>query len=90
MKYKKRGYKKNFKRKPRKEMQGLCVEVFNNNVDGALKILKKKVKESGLMLELRKKSYYIKPSDAKREKRALGRLRQQRRQKEAENKPFIK
>ena len=75
MKYKKRGYKKNFKRKPRKEMQGLCVEVFNNNVDGALKILKKKVKESGLMLELKKKAYYEKPSKKRREKKNMAILR---------------
>ena len=90
MKYQKRGFKKKFKKKPRKEMQGLCVDVYNNNVDGALKVLKKKVKESGLFLELQKKSYYRKPSDVKREKKALGRLRQQRRHQESENKPSIK
>ena len=85
MKYKKRGYKKKYKKK---EMRGLCVDVYNNNVDGALKVLKKKVKECGLFLELRKKAYYQKPSDVRREKRALGKLRNKRRQMEAENKPL--
>ena len=72
-------YKKKFhkKRKPReKEMGGLAVKVYNNNVDGALKVLKRKVKNSNLMLELRKKTYYEKPSKLKREKRNLAILRQ--------------
>ena len=71
-------YRKNFRKKkkyPKEELQGLQVKVFNNNVDGALRILKKKVKESNLFLDLRKKEYYIKPSEIKREKRNLARLR---------------
>ena len=46
-------YRKNFRKKkkyPKEELQGLQVKVFNNNVDGALRILKKKVKESNLFL----------------------------------------
>ena len=64
-------YRKNFRKKkkyPKEELQGLQVRVFNNNVDGALRILKKKVKESNLFLDLRKKEYYVKPSEIKREK----------------------
>ena len=38
------------------------------SVEKALKIFKKKVKESGMMLELRERSFYRKPSDIKREK----------------------
>ena len=68
--------RKNFrKRKPKDDSIGLSVKVFNNNVDGALRILKKKVKESNLMMELRKKAYYEKPSKIKREKRNLAKLR---------------
>ena len=81
----KKGYKK---KRSEKKSRGLCVDVYNNNVDGALKVLKKKVKESGLFLELRKKEYYTKPSEKRREKKALGRLRNKRRQMEAENKPM--
>ena len=69
-----RGRKK-FKKKPRKEMQGLQVEVYNNNVDKALRIFKKKVKESGLMLELKKRTFYEKPSKIKREKRNMQKSR---------------
>jgi small subunit ribosomal protein S21 len=68
--------RKNFRRKPReKKMNGLQVDVYNNNVEKALKIFKKKVKESGLMLELKKKAYYEKPSKKRREKRNLAKLR---------------
>ena len=32
--------KKNFRKKPKDKAQGLSVTVFNNNVEGALKVLK--------------------------------------------------
>ena len=63
--------RRNFRKKPKDNAQGLSVTVFNNNVDGALRILKKKVKESNLFVDLRKKQYYVKPSEIKREKRNL-------------------
>ncbi len=53
----------------------LYVKVRNNNVEKALSILKKKVKESKLMLELREREYYTKPSVIKKEKKAKARLR---------------
>ena len=45
------------------------------SIDKALSILKKKVKESKLMLELREREFYTKPSDLKKEKKAKARLR---------------
>jgi|TARA_B100000686_G_C16535167_1_gene834431 small subunit ribosomal protein S21 len=45
------------------------------SVEHALKIFKKKVKQSGLMLELRERSYYTKPSVLKREKKGKAILR---------------
>ena len=51
------------------------VEVWDNNVEKAIRIFKKKVKESNIMLDLRKKSYYEKPSKLRREKRNLAKLR---------------
>ena len=67
--------RKNFRKKPKDNAQGLSVTVFNNNVEGALKILKKKVKNSNLFLDLRKKEFYTKPSEIKRHKRNLAKLR---------------
>jgi small subunit ribosomal protein S21 len=69
--------KKNFRRKPKKQLQGLQVEVYDGQVEKAIRILKKKVKESNLFLELRKKEYYEKPSRIKRHKKNLARLRNQ-------------
>ena len=55
---------------------GLSVPVYHNNVELALKKLKKKIKNSGMMLELKKRTYYEKPSKIKREKKNLSILRQ--------------
>lgn len=47
------------------------VEVRNNNVDRAIKVLKRKIAEEGIFKDLQKHRYYEKPSDRKRrEKRA--------------------
>ena len=67
--------KKNFRRRPKKELQGLQIEVYDGQVEKALRIFKKKVKESNIMLDLRKKSYYEKPSKLRREKKNLAKLR---------------
>jgi ribosomal protein S21 len=72
------GYKKNFRKKrPKDNAVGLSVTVHNNNVEGALKVLKRKVKDSNLFIDLRKKEYFEKPSRVKREKRNLAKLRNQ-------------
>ena len=77
--------KKNFrKRRPKDDSVGLSVKVFNNNIEGALKAFKKKVKNSGMLQELRKKQYYEKPSKIKREKKNLAKLRNKYRQEKSE------
>jgi len=43
------------------------VVVKNNNVEKALSIFKRKVKDSNLMFELREREFYKKPSAAKKE-----------------------
>ena len=67
--------RRNFRKKPKDNSQGLSVTVFNNNVEGALKVLKKKIKASNLFQDLREKEYYTKPSEIKRHKRNLSKLR---------------
>lgn len=52
--------------------RGLTVEVRNNNVDGAIRLLGKKVKQEGLLRELRRRSFYEKPSVVRRRKEAEG------------------
>ena len=51
------------------------VKVKHNNIDGALRILKRKIKDSGLMVELRERQYYKKPSAKRSEQRKLGKVR---------------
>jgi small subunit ribosomal protein S21 len=67
--------RRNFRKKPKDNSIGLSVKVYNNNVDGALRVLKKKIKASNLFLDLRKKEYFEKPSETKRHKRNLAKLR---------------
>ena len=63
-------------RKKQKLMNGLRIEVKNNNVEFALKKFKRMIKDSELMVELRDRTYYEKPSRIKREKKNLSILRQ--------------
>jgi ribosomal protein S21 len=78
--------KKNFRRRPKKELQGLQVEVYDGQVEKAMRTLKRKVKDSNLFLDLRKKEYYEKPSKLRREKKNLAILRNNYKvQKDKEN-----
>jgi len=58
------------KQRKEKEKKGLRVDVKFNNVEWALKKMKRMVKDSGQILELKKRSYYEKPSAVKREKKS--------------------
>ena len=63
------------KHRKKREQKGLRIDVRNNNVEWALKKLKRMVKDSGQILELKKRSYYKKKSAEKREKKNLQALR---------------
>ena len=67
--------RKNFRKHPKDNSVGLSVKVYNNNVESALKKFKRMVKDSGLMLDLKKKSYYEKPSKKRRERKNMAKLR---------------
>ena len=58
-----------------REKKGLRIDVRNNNVEWALKKLKRMVKDSGQILELKKRSFYKKPSAEKREKKSAQKAR---------------
>ena len=51
------------------------IKVFNNNIEFALKKLKRKVKDSRLLIELREKEFYRKKSDKRRELISKAKLR---------------
>ena len=59
------------------------VEVRGNDVNGALKVLKKKLYHEGLIAELRDRRFYEKPSEARRRRgrEAVKRARRARRER---------
>ena len=80
--------RKNFRKKSKEKVNGLRVEVYNNNIEFALKKFKRIVKDSELMLELRERTFYQKPSMVKREKKNLQRSRHKYDQMKNNNKDF--
>lgn len=59
--------------------------VRNNNVEKALRVLKRKIKKNGLMQELKDRQYYQKPSEKKRlaKKRGIARVKKEMKKREA-------
>jgi small subunit ribosomal protein S21 len=53
----------------------LYITVKDNQIERALKIFKNRVKESGLLLELKEKAHYTKPSVRRKTEKNLARLR---------------
>ena len=58
-------------------MSGIKVEVRDGNLEKALRLFKKKIKDSRILLELRDRQEFTKPSLIKRrnKNRAINRLR---------------
>ena len=50
--------------------RGLTVEVRNNNIEGAIRTLGRKVKQEGLIRELRARQFFEQPSLKRRRKKA--------------------
>ena len=68
-----------------KEMSGLTVIVRNNDVNKAIRVLKKKMLNEGIMKEMRDRSDgYKKPSERKRIAKKAGAKRWQKKVKEIE------
>ena len=54
---------------------GMCVEVRNNDVNRAMRKLKKLVNQEGIIKEIRDRQHYVKPSELKRKAKAQGKKR---------------
>ena len=66
------------RRKKKKNKNQKClpyVEVKNNQYERAISEFKKRVKNSGMLLELRNREFYEKPSAARRRKKKFAILR---------------
>jgi len=57
------------------KLYGRTVVVQDNNVERALRKFKKKINESGLLLELRERETYMKPTTRKKLKRSQAKAR---------------
>lgn len=57
------------------QIVGLAVEVRNGDVNGALRKFKKKVQDSGILQELRKREFYEKPTTKRKKAKAAARSR---------------
>ena len=73
-------------RDDRNEPRGLYVRVKNNDVNKAMRKLKKMITAEGLMQELRAREFYEPPSVKRKREKAQARKRWQR--KLAENEKF--
>ena len=61
---------------------GLMVEVRNNDVNKAMRKLKKKVQAEGILQEFKDRQYYTKPSEIKRRSKKAGKKRWLKKQRE--------
>lgn len=61
-----------------KPQKGLTVVVTHDNVDKAIRKLKKKVQEAGLLQELREREFYEKPTTARKKAKNQAKRRWQK------------
>lgn len=58
-----------------REKTGMTVEVRNNDVNGALRVLKKRMQTEGVFNEMRERTHYTAKSEKRRLAKAAGRRR---------------
>ena len=59
----------------RNARRGVAVEVRDGNIEKAIRKLKRKVKDAGILQEVKDRQFYIKKSEKKRLAKASGRKR---------------
>ena len=57
------------------------IEVFDNQIEAALKALKKQMLKDGLFQEMKRRTHYEKPSVKRKRKQAMARKRRRRAQR---------
>ena len=62
-------------KKFKEEKSGMTVEVRNNDISGALRVLKKRMQTEGIFNEVREKTHFKSKSEKKRPAKAAGRRR---------------
>ena len=69
----------NYRDKEKKGGNGLTVEVRNNNVEQALRRLKKMIAKDGIMQEVRERKHFISNTEKRLKAEAAGKARHRRR-----------
>ena len=67
--------------KNNESFRGMEVEVRNNNMDQAMRILKKKLQQDGLFNELREREHYVSKGEKRRHAKAAAIRRYKKEQK---------
>lgn len=57
------------------------IEVFDNQIESALKALKKQLLKDGIFQEMKRRAHYEKPSVKRKRKQAMARKRRRRAQR---------
>ncbi|MDB4462048.1 30S ribosomal protein S21 [bacterium] len=55
------------------------VKVKNNNIEGALRLFKRKVNDSGVLFKYREKEFYEKPAQKRKRKQSAAKQRERKR-----------
>ena len=61
-----------------KQSPQVAIVVRNNNIDGALRVLKKRLQYDGISNELRKRDHFISKGEKHRQAKKAGKRREQR------------
>ena len=61
-----------------KQSPQTAIVVRNNNIDGALRVLKKRLQYDGISNELRKRDHFISRGEKRRQAKKAGKRREQR------------
>ena len=59
-------------------VRSVKIEVFDNQIEAALKTLKKQMLKDGVFQEMKRRAHYEKPSVKRKRKQAVARKRRQR------------
>ena len=62
----------------------ITIEVRRGNVEQAMRVLKRKVQKEGIVKELKRRQFYMKPSEVKREAKKEGIKNYKKKQKKLE------
>lgn len=69
-------------REPWENLKGISVTVRNNDVNGALRVLKKKIQRENVLRDLSEREHYTKPSMKRRMKKQAAVVRWRKKQAE--------